>query len=80
MDFQGMMDGLDALKSNNFNSTRILSLQIAADLLYNATSCLELHRFEAVATEEDLEKRAFELNANKTFLGGVHFKILEYFF
>ena len=66
-----VLEGLDTLDGNNMNSSSLKSLQLVAELVYNYSTCLDLDRFEAVATEAELERRAFELFTTKNFLGGV---------
>lgn len=76
VDSSGLIQGLDAIQSNDFNSTYIRQLSSVAEVVYNYTSCIDLDRFEAVSTEAELEKKAEMLYKNNTFLGG---KKLKYF-
>ena len=71
VDVDSILRGLDTLNGNNMNASDLKSLQMVAELVYNYTTCLDLDRFEAVATEAELETRAFELHSSNNFLGGV---------
>jgi hypothetical protein len=52
------------------NSSDLKAIQKVADLVYNYTSCLDLARFQPVASEAEMERIAQQLHGNNTFLGG----------
>ncbi|XP_067670801.1 uncharacterized protein [Haliotis asinina] len=73
LDAKELLTGIDALESGNFNSSSMKGMKVAADLLVNYTSCMELDRFVGAVSEEEMEKHAFKLSATNSFLAGVVF-------
>ncbi|XP_046362068.2 uncharacterized protein LOC124139094 isoform X1 [Haliotis rufescens] len=73
LDAKQLLTGIEALDSGNFNSSSMKGMKVAADLLVNYTSCMELERFVAAESEEEMEKMAFRLSDTNNFLAGVVF-------
>ena len=71
VDPHGLSEDLDSLFNSGFNTSSLQSLQTVAALVYNYTSCVDLDRFEGVADEEELSRRAHELHRTKNFMAGV---------
>ncbi|XP_035829835.1 uncharacterized protein LOC101860234 [Aplysia californica] len=68
-----LISGVEALQVDNFDQSQLKSLQSAAEVIANYSSCISLSRFEPVASEKELEVEAFRLSKSKTFLAGVVF-------
>ncbi|XP_076450764.1 uncharacterized protein LOC143286815 isoform X2 [Babylonia areolata] len=74
VDPSSITKGMESMSSSSsMNASSLKTLQRVAGLIHNYTTCLDLNRFEGLPTEQDLERRAFELYRNNTFLGGIVF-------
>ena len=68
---KSLIEGLEALQANNFDTAQLTAIQSAAEAIANYTSCINTDKFEAVDSEADLEKQAFNLSKSKHFLAGM---------
>ncbi|XP_041364383.1 uncharacterized protein LOC121379797 [Gigantopelta aegis] len=75
LDSEKLLDGLDALESDNVNKTSLDGLTKVAELVSNYISCMELKRFTPVESEQDLLAQAFNLSKTNDFLAGVVFNL-----
>ncbi|GFO38867.1 ATP-binding cassette sub-family a member 1, partial [Plakobranchus ocellatus] len=72
-----LLSSLDAVRSDNFNTSQIDALKTAAEFVANYTSCIETNRFQAVDSEEEMEKEAFHLSKLKNFFAGIVFMDID---
>ncbi|CAH1795290.1 unnamed protein product [Owenia fusiformis] len=73
----GMPDTGDLMASldsfTGYTTEDVDTMVTLAQLMLDVTECIELDRFEGFDTEEEMEKRAQELNSDKSMLASVVF-------